>query len=103
MTIFKWHVEVYAGADALLSLEDELLSLPAVSIDHLGMELASQEVVLRLVSEGVKVKATGFGRIGFDPLPFMKQIYRENPKALMFGTDLPSTRAIKPFKNKDYK
>jgi predicted TIM-barrel fold metal-dependent hydrolase len=31
----------------------------------------------------------------------MKTIYQINPKALMFGTDLPSTRAKVPFSDKD--
>jgi len=31
----------------------------------------------------------------------MKQIHKENPEALMFGTDLPSTRAKRPFSPSD--
>jgi len=33
----------------------------------------------------------------------MEQIHRVNPEALMFGTDLPSTRAKRPFDLKDVK
>ena len=33
----------------------------------------------------------------------MKQIYTINPEALMFGTDLPSTRAPQPFSLNDVK
>jgi hypothetical protein len=41
------------------------------------------------VEKGVKVKATGFGRIAFDLLPVMKKIYDNNPNYLIFGSDLP--------------
>jgi len=51
--------------------------------------------------KGEKIKATGFGRIDFDPILAMKKIYEINTMALLFGTDLPSNRAQKPFPGKD--
>lgn len=53
--------------------------------------------LLSLVDKGVRVKATGFGRIDFDDEEAIRTIYSTNPDALMFGTDLPSTRANRPF------
>ncbi len=47
------------------------------------------------------MKATGFGRIDFDPKQAIQELFQANPNALMFGTDLPSTRALKPFTNND--
>ena len=43
----------------------------------------------------MKIKATGFGRLDFKPIPVLKNIYELNPISLMFGTDLPSTRVDK--------
>ena len=92
-----WHVELYIGFDALSELSNVIGKLPSVSIDHLGLEARSLPILKDLVSVGVNVKATGFGRLDFDFLPTIRAIYAINPDALMFGTDLPSTRAPKPF------
>ena len=32
----------------------------------------------------------------------LKDLYSANPKSLMFGTDLPSTRAPQPYNDKDF-
>lgn len=53
--------------------------------------------LLSLVESGVKVKATGFGRVSLNVQHALKAIYAINPEALLFGTDLPSTRADRPF------
>lgn len=95
--LFGWHVELYISGEKLLELADRIERLPSVSIDHLGLEEASHKPLLELVDCGVKVKATGFGRIDFDPIAFMKLVHQRDPSALMFGTDLPSTRAREPF------
>lgn len=39
------------------------------------------------------MKATCFGRVELDVENALKSIYEVNPDSLMFGTDLPSTRA----------
>lgn len=74
-----------------------LTRLPRVSIDHLGMHEDGLKALLRLVEHGAMVKATGFGRVELDPASAMRAILRTNPGALMVGTDLPSTRARRPF------
>lgn len=96
-----WHIELYIDSTKLSELVPIIEKLPAVSIDHLGLSREGFESLLNLVDLGVKVKATGFGRIDFDPAEAIKNIYAINPEALMFGTDLPSTRAKGPFQLTD--
>lgn len=91
------HVEFYLDANDLVELEPVIAALPKASIDHLGMTSVHRDVLLRLVSHGVRVKATGFGRVELDVASTIREIHKENPEALMFGTDLPSTRARVPF------
>lgn len=91
------HVEFYLDANDLVELEPVIAALPKASIDHLGMASVHRDVLLRLVSHGVRVKATGFGRVELDVASTIREIHKENPEALMFGTDLPSTRARVPF------
>jgi predicted TIM-barrel fold metal-dependent hydrolase len=47
------------------------------------------------------VKATGFGRIDMDVPAAIKALIKANPDCLMFGSDLPSQRARRPFENAD--
>lgn len=96
-----WHTELYVDSRELEELSPTLSSLPAVSIDHLGLHPDGLPALLRLVEVGVKVKATGFGRIDLDPVPAVKAIMAVDPGALMVGTDLPSTRARRPFGDHD--
>ena len=96
-----WHTELYVDARELDELESTLISLPAVSIDHLGMHRDGLPALLRLVENGIKVKATGFGRVELDPAEVIKAIMAVDPTALMIGTDLPSTRAKRPFEDAD--
>lgn len=96
-----WHAELYVDARDLPGLATTLAALPAVSLDHLGLHQAGLVHVLRLVDQGVKVKATGFGRVELDPSAAMAAIVSANPEALMAGTDLPSTRARRPFVDAD--
>lgn len=93
----NWHVELYADHHALNVLQSDILALPAVSIDHLGLNRSGIPLLKEFVSKGVKVKATGFGRLDFDALTLVSGLYDINPDAVMFGTDLPSTRAPMPF------
>ncbi|HWL54565.1 MAG TPA: amidohydrolase family protein [Chthoniobacteraceae bacterium] len=98
---YGWHTELYIDSRNLGDFRSVLKNIPRFSIDHLGLSQEGFDDLLYWVERGVKVKATGFGRIDFDPVPAMKAIYRINPKALMFGTDLPSTRAKVPFSDRD--
>lgn len=98
-----WHAELYLDAATIdAELAERISALPAVSIDHLGISQAGLLPLLRLVERGVKVKATGFGRISIDPLATIAKIVDIDPSALMVGTDLPSTRARRPFHAQDF-
>ena len=96
-----WHTELYIGPENIKNLYELILRLPAVSIDHLGLGQSGFEYVLKLAERGVGVKASGFGRVGVDIKKALQTIYSANPSSLMFGTDLPSTRADRPFNEED--
>ncbi|NDH63003.1 MAG: hypothetical protein EBY18_15440 [Alphaproteobacteria bacterium] len=96
-----WHAEIYADAAALAPHVGRLSKLPQLSIDHLGMTQAGVPVLLDLVAAGCKVKATGFGRVKLDVPATLEAVARKSPDALVFGTDLPSTRAARPFQPAD--
>jgi predicted TIM-barrel fold metal-dependent hydrolase len=96
-----WHAEIYADAAALKPHAGRLAKLPQLSIDHLGMTAAGVPVLLDLVASGCKVKATGFGRVKLDVPATLEAIAKKNPNALVFGTDIPSTRAERPFEASD--
>lgn len=96
-----WHAEFYVDSTELAFLHSTLAGLPAVSIDHLGLSAQGLTELLRLVESGAYVKATGFGRIDVDPVEAMTRILEINAHALIFGTDLPSTRARRPFADSD--
>jgi predicted TIM-barrel fold metal-dependent hydrolase len=96
-----WHVELYVDSRHLVDLFSTLVKLPALSIDHLGLSSSGFRTLLDLVECGARVKASGFGRVDFDVASALKQICSVNPDALMFGTDLPSTRARRPFSERE--
>ena len=97
-----WHTELYVDSKDLPDLHNILIQLPRVSIDHLGLSQAGLPNLLSLVEKGVFVKATGFGRVDFAVKSVLWEIAAINPDALMFGTDLPSTRAPRPYSDDDY-
>ena len=93
-----WHAELYADARDLEPIYATLAALPAVSIAHLGLSKAGLPTLLRLAERGMKVKATGFGRVvDIDVPSALRDLAHANPDCLMFGTDLPSQRARRPF------
>ncbi|MCS1390307.1 amidohydrolase family protein [Lysinibacillus boronitolerans] len=96
-----WHSELYIDAKELPKIASTIEALPAISIDHLGLSEEGIPHLLKLVDKGIRVKATGFGRVELDVQHALQAIYHVNPDALMFGTDLPSTRAKRPFNNAD--
>jgi len=96
-----WHAELYVDAAALAPHVERLSKLPQISIDHLGMTEAGVPILLDLVAAGCKVKATGFGRVKLDVAATLEAIAAKSPDALMFGTDIPSTRAARPFQTTD--
>lgn len=96
-----WKTELYLDAS---KMDDDFVALvlrmPGVSIDHLGMRKGGADVLKRFVAAGVPVRVTGFGRIDYtreEAAKLVAELYAENPKALIFGSDLPSTRASKRF------
>jgi predicted TIM-barrel fold metal-dependent hydrolase len=99
--VARWHCELYVDAATLRPYVDRLSKLPLISIDHLGMTEAGLPVLLDLVGNGCKVKATGFGRVALDVPKALEAIARKSADALVFGTDLPSTRARRPFQSSD--
>nr|WP_268892491.1 amidohydrolase family protein [Pigmentibacter ruber] len=98
-----WHTEIYIDSKELSSIQQQILQIPKCSIDHLGLSKEGLPILKKLIEKGVFVKATGFGRLNFDPIGAMKEFVNVNPNNIMFGTDLPSTRAPKPFTLNDIK
>jgi predicted TIM-barrel fold metal-dependent hydrolase len=96
--LVNWHAELYADARDLEPMYSTLAALPAVSIAHLGLSQAGFPTLLKLAEKGMKVKATGFGRVvDLDVPAALRDLAKANPDCLMFGTDLPSQRARRPF------
>jgi predicted TIM-barrel fold metal-dependent hydrolase len=89
-----WHLEVYADVRELPRLD-----VPRLVLDHLG--LGALPELLRFVEAGAYIKATGFGRIEGDVGAALRAVAAANPAALLFGTDLPGTRAPRPFAERD--
>jgi predicted TIM-barrel fold metal-dependent hydrolase len=89
-----WHLEVYADVREL-----EPLDVPVLVLDHLG--LGGLPELLRHVERGAYVKASGFGRVEHDVAAALRAIAAANPAALLFGTDLPGTRAPRAFEARD--
>ncbi|MEM7195216.1 MAG: amidohydrolase family protein [Pseudomonadota bacterium] len=98
-----WHIELYLDSSMLGSLETLLPTLPAASIDHLGLRLDGIGTLCRLAEQGIRIKATGFGRLDWQPLESLQLLNNVNPECLMFGTDLPSTRARQRFGSEHYR
>lgn len=96
-----WRTELYIDSGSLPEIAGLLARLPAVSIDHLGLSKSGFKTLLSLAEKGVRVKATGFGRVTLNVEQALHSITSANPDALMFGTDLPSTRAKRPFEAAD--
>lgn len=95
-----WSSEFYVRSDDLATVGPVIGRLPRASIDHLGLTADGLADLLRLAAGGVRFKATGFGRwVGGAArlVDVMRRIHRVNPAALLFGTDLPGTRAPRPF------
>jgi predicted TIM-barrel fold metal-dependent hydrolase len=94
--------ELYADAATLGPHVDALAALPAgLALDHLGLTEAGLPVTVALAQAGARVKATGFGRVTLDVPRALEAIAAAAPEALMAGTDLPSTRAARPFEDGD--
>jgi predicted TIM-barrel fold metal-dependent hydrolase len=100
--LLGWHIELYIDSRELPPLLDTLAALPAVAIDHLGLSREGLPHLLWLAERGVRVKASGFGRVDFDVREALRSLYAANPDCLMFGSDLPSTRAARAYSDRDF-
>ena len=98
---YNWHTELYVDSVQLKDLKAILSQIPQCSIDHLGLSKDGLSDLYYWAEREVKIKVIGFGRIDFDPIPVMRKIFNINPNGLLFGTDLPSTRASRPFSAMD--
>jgi predicted TIM-barrel fold metal-dependent hydrolase len=96
-----WHAELYLDATLIPELAPLLKALPRIAIDHLGLTRAGLPHLLGLVERGARVKASGFGRLDRPAGEALAAIHGADPGALLFGTDLPSTRAPRPFELAD--
>jgi predicted TIM-barrel fold metal-dependent hydrolase len=96
-----WHVEIYVGNSRLGELAPFIKKMPKASIDHLGLTQEGLPYLYDLVEHGLNVKASGFMRVDFNVVGVLKNIHALNPNALMFGTDLPGTRASRQFSQDD--
>ncbi len=96
-----WHSELYIDSRELGELEKILSRLPLLCVDHLGLSKEGFKTLLKLVEKGAYVKATGFGRLDFQASEAIAEVVRVNSNALIFGTDLPSTRAPVPYSHRD--
>ncbi len=97
-----WHVELYVDSRDLDDLSPLLISLPMLSIAHLGLSKDGFSALLKLMEKGVLVKATGFYRVDFDVRQALKDLAGANPDCLVFGSDLPCTRASRPYSDSDF-
>ncbi|MFD0774242.1 amidohydrolase family protein [Streptomonospora algeriensis] len=95
--LLNWPTELYVDSRELRALAPRIAPLPRVSIDHLGLSQEGLPALLALVGSGARVKATGFGRGDLDVAAALRAVADKNPAALMAGTDLPCTRAPRPF------
>ncbi|MDN7125215.1 amidohydrolase family protein [Pseudidiomarina terrestris] len=96
-----WHLEMYVDSRELDEIIPKLIKLPKASVDHLGMARSGLSQVRKLAEAGVKIKASGFGRTEVNVAEAVQKLYETNPDCLMFGTDLPSNRAERPFNRTD--
>jgi len=95
-----WHAELHVDARRLGELD--LDGIPRVVIDHLGRAQDGLPALLAAVERGARVKASGFGRGDLDVPAALRAIGALDPGALMFGSDLPSTRnPRRPFEDTD--
>lgn len=103
----NWKTEFYLNLQAVdKELEELIFALPKVSIDHLGMYRCSIDRLKKIVHADIPIRLTGFGRVEYERdeiKGLISILYNENPRCLMFGSDLPSTRAKYRFSYKDIK
>jgi predicted TIM-barrel fold metal-dependent hydrolase len=96
-----WHAELYLDAAERPRLGGWIDELPAVCIDHLGLSRAGLPHLSELVGRGAWVKASGFGRLDFPVAEALATICNADPTRVLWGSDLPGTRAPRRFDPRD--
>lgn len=100
-----WKTEFYVNlAEVEEDLKELILKLPGASIDHIGMTKMPADQLIEYMVSGVPVRLTDFGRVEYNREEISKlirELYDANPESLIFGTDLPSTRAAYRFSKAD--
>ncbi len=101
-----WHVQLFAGLDAIAALERDLATLRTpVVIDHMGLADAGQGAaqpglrpLIRLLEAGaVWVKLSGHYRVSdaapahADAIALANALYGVNPERVVWGSDWPHT------------
>lgn len=103
--LLGWKTEFYVDiAKVTDELKALILALPAASIDHIGMTKVPPTTLTEYFERGVPIRLTGFGRVAYsrdEIKSLIRLLYNANPKGLIFGTDLPSTRAAYRFSSSD--
>lgn len=84
-----WHTELAVDARELFELEETLLQLPALSLDHRVLSRPALPSLLRLAERGVRIKVCAPGRFNPGMALMLKDIHDANPNALMFGSGAP--------------
>ncbi|HBC55787.1 MAG TPA: 2-pyrone-4,6-dicarboxylate hydrolase [Gammaproteobacteria bacterium] len=100
--LLGWHTELYVDSSQLNTLLPQIAHLPKVCIDHLGLSKSGFKTTLKMAESGAYLKASGFSRVDFSVPAALKDLYQANPEGLIFGTDLPGTRAPRGFDLRDY-
>lgn len=93
----QWHSEFYLDSTRLNDLAPLLAQLPLIAVDHLGLSEAGLPALRAQMELGCFVKATGFMRCDFHVPPVLAQLYETEPSRLIWGSDLPGTRAPRQF------
>lgn len=100
-----WKTEFYFNVVKMTDdLKELILRLPAASVDHLGMTRVDTDTLAEFLNNGVPIRVTGFGRVEYNRdeiVQLVRDLYDVNPDGLIFGTDLPSTRAEYRFSKAD--
>lgn len=100
-----WKTEFYFNvAEMTDDLKELILRLPAASVDHLGMTKVETDTLAEFLNNRVPIRVTGFGRVEYkreEIAQLVRELYDINPNRLIFGTDLPSTRAEYRFSKAD--
>ncbi len=84
-----WHTELAIDARELAELQETLLQLPALSLDHRALSRPALPTLLRLAEQGVHLKVCAPGRFSPGLASILRDLHDANPNVLMFGSGAP--------------